>query len=316
MSDAVDALTVLAPLLRVSPQLDTLCRFGADWQAAHPPSGAGSAAFHLIGRGNCLLDLPDRPPVRLESGDIVILPHGDPHRLRGVTTPARTTSAQKRAAGGIRHIDFGAVSLHTNTDDPDVELICGRLTFEQPQHTLARAALPPLIHLRTAEDTLSGRLPRMVAAIKEELETGAAGARAVSRDLASALMIMALREHLLRHGANDGLWRLLSHPQTARAVTALLDHPAYPWTLESLAAAAHTSRATLVRDFRRLAQMSPLGFLSDLRLGLARHTLSVSDRPLIDIALEAGYQSESAFSRAFQRRFAVRPGTFRRNTPR
>jgi AraC family transcriptional activator of mtrCDE len=34
---SVDTLSGLAPLLRVRPQLQQLCRFGAQWASDHPP---------------------------------------------------------------------------------------------------------------------------------------------------------------------------------------------------------------------------------------------------------------------------------------
>jgi AraC family transcriptional activator of mtrCDE len=105
---------------------------------------------------------------------------------------------------------------------------------------------------------------------------------------------------------------LLSKPQTARAAVAMLEKPSRAWRRDEIAAAASTSRATLVRDFRSLAAMTPLDFLTELRLNLARHKLASSDRPMAEIAEVAGYQSASAFSRAFQRRFDISPGSVRR----
>jgi AraC-like DNA-binding protein len=59
--------------------------------------------------------------------------------------------------------------------------------------------------------------------------------------------------------------------------------------------------------------ITPLAFLTELRLGLARQKLMAGTATLAAIAAEVGYQSESALSRAFQRRFGVRPGEARRS---
>ena len=61
----------------------------------------------------------------------------------------------------------------------------------------------------------------------------------------------------------------------------------------------------------KTARSSPLAFLTELRLELARRKLSESGRPIAGIAAEVGYRSESAFSRAFQLRYGVRPGETR-----
>ncbi len=68
---------------------------------------------------------------------------------------------------------------------------------------------------------------------------------------------------------------------------------------------------TLSEIFRKTAQISPLAFLSEMRLELARRKISGSSRTLAGIAAEVGYQSESAFSRAFQLRYGMRPGEAR-----
>jgi AraC family transcriptional activator of mtrCDE len=55
-----------------------------------------------------------------------------------------------------------------------------------------------------------------------------------------------------------------------------------------------------------------LAYLADLRLSLARQRLRSSSASITVIAEEIGYQSEAAFSRAFQRRFGVAPSAERK----
>src|ERR1700694_5094919 len=100
-----------------------------------------------------------------------------------------------------------------------------------------------------------------------------AGAATIATELATALFVMMLRLHFEQSASSSGRIRLLASSSSARAVTAMLRAPAHPWTLDELAAEAHVSRATLVRIFRREGDLPPLGFLSELRLGLARQRL-------------------------------------------
>ncbi len=301
-----DALSGLAPLLRVHPELDSLCRFGAQWVSPHPSETSGWAPFHLVTQGACALDMRGAEPVTLGAGDIALLPHGDAHVVRG---PGTARGAAATAPVSVR--TTSAIQIKSDIDAPAAELICGRLIFEQAHDNFARAALPPLIVMRTGDDAASSRLGELLAAIREELGAARPGARAISCGLASALLMMVLRAHFERDPTRHGLLRLMGRRQTARALAAMLDDPGRSWSLDDIAACARTSRATLVRDFRRLAGIAPLGLLAELRLGLARQGLSRSDRPLADIAFEAGYRSQSAFSRAFQRRFHVTPGEMR-----
>ena len=55
----------------------------------------------------------------------------------------------------------------------------------------------------------------------------------------------------------------------------------------------------------------PLGLLSELRLGLARYRLGSTAETLAQVAAAVGYDSESAFARAFRKRYRISPGRFR-----
>jgi AraC family transcriptional activator of mtrCDE len=304
--DIQDALSGLAPLLRVRPELESLCRFGAQWASPHDALAAGWAPFHLIARGSCLLELAGMPPVLLEAGDVAILPHGSAHTTRGVTTPADVRTVANLT---LRHND--AILVKSNGLD-ETELVCGRLWFEQAQENLIFATLPPVIVVRTQLSPDAPRLAHLMTNIRDELDAARPGARAIAENLASALLVMILRCHFDREPSGDGLMGLLTQRQTARALAAMLDALDRPWTLDELAAHAGASRATLVRLFQKTAGMAPLAFLAELRLGLARAKLLAGAEPLAGIAADVGYQSESAFSRAFQRRYGMRPGEVRR----
>lgn len=302
-----DALSGLAPLLRVRPELESLCLFGAYWAAPHDVAATGWAPFHLVVRGTCSLEVAGASPVTLQAGDIAILPHGDAHTTRNgneVRACANPSNLQSSHNGAILVKTTAGVETET-------ELICGRLRFEQPHENLILATLPPVIVVH-AQKEASARLNHLMLTIREELEAARPGAPAIASDLSSALLVMALRAHFDREPADRGLFALLGQRQSARVVVAMLGALDRDWTLDDLAQQAGASRATLVRLFQKSAGLAPLAFLTELRLGLARRKLLAGNETLAQIAAEIGYQSESAFSRAFQRRFGQRPGELRR----
>jgi AraC family transcriptional activator of mtrCDE len=287
-----DTLSGLAPLLRVRPELQSLCRFGAQWKSDHEAESGASAPFHIVTNGACVIELAGSGrSIDICAGDIVVLPRGARHVVRGVR--------------GVR-----GVPGPTSPSEPQTELLCGRLNFEQAHQNLV-LALPEAIVITTCDGPDAARMRRLIAAIKDEIESERAGVSAIATDLASALFVMVVRVHFERERAGNGLLGLLAHRQAGRAVVAMLEDLAQPWTLDALAARANASRASLVRMFQKLAQMPPLEFLSELRLELAQRKLATSSLPLGEIAAEIGYQSESAFSRAYRRRFGVPPGEAR-----
>lgn len=306
---SADSLSGLAPLLRVRPVLQQVCRFGAQW-ASHQPADAGDwAPFHFVTRGTCVIDLNDiRRSIPLSAGDVVVLPHGGSHSIRGQTTPAGAVGPFD-----IRSDPRGAIDLVVNTDqEPETQLICGRLRFELAPDNLVLAALPDVIVVSAnAHEPVASRLRLLMVSIQEELENARAGAEAIANDLASALFVMVVRIHFEREDYSSGLLGLLAHPQAGRAMAAILEDPAKSWTLDELAACANASRASLVRMFQRTVAQAPLAFLAELRLELARRKLSTTALSIAAVADAVGYKSESAFSRAYQRRFGMRPGEAR-----
>src|SRR5258708_4497248 len=297
MHDEAEIFRELAPLLRVRPELQQLCRFGAQWASEHAPESGGWAPFHIVTVGACLLDAGDRSGILLKAGDAAILPHGGPHTVRAIPSaagPAAVVRVHRRL--------HDELVVKSNVDgEPDTKLICGRLCFEHAHNNMVLAALPPVVVLAATDGRDGARLRRIVETIQAELEEDRLGAASIAAALASSLMMFVLRSHFESEGEGQGVLALLVRRQTARAVAGMLAEPARSWTLDELADRANTSRATLVRLFRMAVDTAPLAFLSELRLTLARHRILATHTPLAVIAEEVGYQSETAFSRAYQR---------------
>src|SRR6202035_3736945 len=234
--------------------------FVCGWARRGPPERPAEtdrwAPFHLVTRGGCILQLGGQVrSIRLAAGDIVVLPHGTPHVVRGSTTPPGAPGPF-----GIRSQPFGPVDLKTNSEGkPQTQLICGRLRFDLAHPNLLLAALPDAIVVSAADDKGDASpLPMFVSGIQAEIEASLIGAAAIATDLASALFVTVVRIHLQREGANSGLLGLLAHRQLGGAVRAMLEEPARNWSLNELAARANASRASFVRMFQRVAQRAPL----------------------------------------------------------
>jgi AraC family transcriptional activator of mtrCDE len=205
------------------------------------------------------------------------------------------------------------VELKTNSEGrPRTQLICGRLRFDLAHPNLLLTALPDAVVVSaTGDKTDASRLRMFMSAIQEEIEANMPGSAAIATDLASALFVTVVRIHLHREGVNRGLLGLLAHRQLGGVAQAMLQEPARNWSLSELAARANASRASFARMFQRVAKRAPLEFLTELRLELASRKLRTTNLTLAEVAAEAGYQSESSFSRAFKRRFGRPPGALR-----
>ena len=309
---SADALSGLAPLLRVRPELQYVCRFGAQWVSAHASETANWAPFHIVTVGSCVLHLTAvDQSILLQAGDVAVLPHGSAHVVHG---PNNVHNAS--GPSGIHDRPGGAILVKTNTDGrPDTQLVCGRLKFDQAGQNFVLSALPDSIVIGTGKGSSAPQIRSLIELVERELDEARPGAAAIASDLASALLVMVVRTYFEAERGSDDILSLLGHPKVARVVIAMLEWPGKAWTLNELAEVANASRASLVRMFRQTAKTSPLAFLAETRLELAKRKLLASGGSLATIAAEVGFQSESAFSRAFQSRYGLRPGQARGRAP-
>jgi len=302
---AADPLSGIAPLLRVRRvEVQDLCRFASTWRSPHEAQAPSWAQFHVVTKGNCFLDVQNGETFHLQAGSLLLLPQGDAHVVRSARAHRRSVPVRVEYNNAIR--------IKTNTlESSDTELICGRLQFDEAQSGLIVTALPPAIVLNVSSAQALSHMRSLIQMIDEELRSARAGAFAIATDLSSALFVLMLRVHFEQAEPSSGLLKLLRSPVCAKAVNAIVNDPAHDWTLDALAHRAHVSRATLVRAFQKAAGMAPLAFLAEVRLNLARQSLASSTTSLLQVCTAVGYASESAFVRAFKRRFGISPGKIR-----
>ena len=96
-----------------------------------------------------------------------------------------------------------------------------------------------------------------------------------------------------------------------RVLRFVQDHLDEPLTPERLAGVAHFSRFHFHRVFSGLVGESLSAHVRRLRLERAAGELRWTDRPVIDIALDAGYDAPEPFTRAFRGHFGEPPSRFR-----
>ena len=95
-----------------------------------------------------------------------------------------------------------------------------------------------------------------------------------------------------------------------RAVSYLHTHYNEPLSVEQLAAAEHLSVSRFRALFKSATGLSPLQYLTDLRLRHARELMLRTDMPLKEIASAVGYPDPLYFSRVFKDKTGVAPSAF------
>jgi AraC-like DNA-binding protein len=147
--------------------------------------------------------------------------------------------------------------------------------------------------------------------IAAEVDGTGPGAPAVMASLVDLLLVYLLRTWFAGH--HDNAWgRALSDPTVGTALSLIHTDPGRAWTLDTLARATRTPRATLTRRFAALTGQSPMAYLTAWRMCLAARRLRDGDATVRQIAREVGYDSEFAFARAFKRATGSAPGQHRK----
>jgi AraC-like DNA-binding protein len=176
------------------------------------------------------------------------------------------------------------------------------------------AGLPPLVKVNVRGSNAGAWLEASVRYALAEARSPRPGGAGVLAKLAEVLFIEVLR--LYMNGAGEGHTGWLAGVRdriVGAALSSMHKSPAHPWTLEELARAAGTSRSVLAERFQDLVGNSPMQYLTQWRMLLAANLLVRSNAALSHIAQDVGYQTDTAFSRAFRREFGAPPATWRRS---
>ena len=133
--------------------------------------------------------------------------------------------------------------------------------------------------------------------------------------LAYMMLIQALRLHLAdAASAGRGWLSALADKQMSIAIASMHSDPGTPWTLQSLAERVGASRSVFALRFRETVGATPMEYLARWRMLLAADRLKNSSDGLSAIAQSLGYESESAFGKAFRRVMGCSPRQYTRST--
>jgi AraC-like DNA-binding protein len=298
------------------------------WVAEAPPSaqiadsvtpGAQHAIeYHVVTRGSCWISIVDRgdfEPVRLEEGDVAVMPQGDPHVLSSAPGMRAAPIAEifKRPSGD----DALPFMLRTGSEGPiDTHLICGFFSCDVRPFNPLLDALPRFMRLGGgASNAPGGLLNHFIRFATAETDNKRAGSQSILNKLSELMFVEVIRTHMEQLGADHTGWLAgLRDPLVGRALRLLHARPAHAWTLDELASETGASRSALANRFAYVVGHPPIQYLTQWRMQIAAKRLADRNAKIAAIAQEVGYESEAAFSRAFKKIVGRSPSEWR-STP-
>ncbi len=96
------------------------------------------------------------------------------------------------------------------------------------------------------------------------------------------------------------------------ALAYIQEHYAEPITIKQLADTCGFSQVHFMNIFKAAIGSSCIEYLVEYRLARAAMDLQETDRPIMQIALDNGFQNISYFNRAFKQQYAMTPSAYRR----
>ncbi len=279
-SDQGDLLSEMLERLRFHGGPGLNGSYTAPWELT--VAANAEAPFYVVAAGSCRLEIEGQSPWELSQGDLVLLPRGDAHTLRGTAT----------------------------------QLVGGYFKFDSPFSVPVLHALGSAIVLRADDAGHQEGIKPLLSLFCRERRSGEPGSRAAMSGLLKLLFIQILRDVLTRGrdekacAANPLV--LLFDPSLRKAAEAIHFEYHRPWTIADLADLAGMSRTTFAVRFQELTGTSPLAYLTQVRMLDAIDRLESTSQTLEAIAQQVGYGSEAAFSTAFKRELGVSPGSYRK----
>ena len=219
----------------------------------------------------------------LVRGDLVVVPMGVEHRLEDAPGKPMSLYVVSVKSEILRVARVDEASLASGKLDLDavtsshVEAMIRRLRFEQTLDPPVAGAKVVGLALRLIGELVHfGRRP--------PTEGGVQPRRATARD--SAERVRSYVDEL-----HDGFFETSN--------------------LDAVAAGLGLSRRRFTQLFREITGSSWLAYVRRLRVDHARHLLSQTDRTVLSIAFECGFEDLSTFYRAFKREVGQSPNRWR-----
>jgi len=316
----VDAFSEVLSTLKLQGALFFNAEFSAPWGFSSPrsdflaphlvPGAERLVIYHFLLEGSASIRLESGETVSVTAGDIVVFPHGDPHRMAG-GSPEQDMDADT-VLKLILHRELGP--LCAGGGGAVTRFVCGYMACNARLCQPILDGLPTVLKVNIRGDASGQRLEDFIRHLVQEAGSSTPGSSALLAKLSEALFVDTLRRYIAGLPEEQTGWLAGTRdPIVGKSLALLHRRPEHAWTIAELAHEVGLSRSALIERFSRYLSEPPMTYLARWRLQLAARALGSTSHSVAQIAAEVGYESEAAFNRAFKREFGVPPARFRKD---
>lgn len=312
----MDVLSDVLRNVRLSGALLFFAEYRSPWCIECPPSsviaplvvpGAQQLViFHIVVEGECQVNRLAEEPIRLRSGDAVMMAQGDQHFL---------ADAPGRKAVPIVEIlpmpPWAKMPYLVHGGDGRLtRVLCGFLHCAEAQLSPFLGSLPPVMRVDRGTGIVSSLLP-VQRLLVEEARADRPGYSCVLSRLTEAFFVQALRQHMAGGKSSSRTLAAVQDPIVGKALARLHEDPLRQWSVHELSNEVAVSRSLLATRFKTLMGCAPMQYLTRWRLLMAARHLREGRESIATVGAAVGYETEAGFSRAFKRHFGVPPARWR-----
>lgn len=301
----MDALSSIFSMMKLSSTIYFRSDFKSPWGMESAKSDY--AQFHMVASGNCVVDFSDGEQIQLNTGDILLIPHGDTHIISdashsniidGMTVVKSIQSGNSPFKGD----ELGATTL-----------ICGHFEFDKTLEHPFIKELPRSIYITDLEHREQAWFETVYNLILNESLSGLPGSNVVMTRLAEVMLMHILRTFILREQNRQPYYATFNDSQLSQSLKKIHQDPSYAWSLISLAKEAGMSRTLFATKFKSMLGSTPMEYVTQWRMLKAKELLTRTQHPIAEVAEKVGYSSEASFNRAFKRISNTTPLVFRKS---
>jgi len=273
-----EEMKALSRLVQLGDPVLQRMELGAPWCTRI--DGCRHPGMYVVHRGASNITVFGRT-VRLEQGDVMLLPSGGGQH---VVSDVHGTKALSPDEFSARVEQTGGSSDLIRLRGSGAQTLMSGIPFQSSPLVW----LPRVLVVRSRDRDPVAR--SLFSSYEQALDHGEAS---IVERVAEAFWLRSIAALLPKVGRLD--------LDVLRAATMVLESPAVPHTLESLARAAALSRSRFSLRFTSAFQEAPMRWVQRIRMDYAERLLREGDLSVAAIAAELGFNDESAFRKAYRR---------------
>ena len=262
-----------------------------------------SIGFHVVTQGRAYLQCEGQDTLVLGAGDLVLMARGRPHL---VSTEAGTPREVWSVMDGLR---ADAAIDHAR---PRLSIVSGAYQcWNDPVHPFF-SELPDWYVLRAEDIGPFEQVHVAIGLLAGEVRTPDLGSETVVQALLDIIFMHILRKILALGAPGTASWGgAMQHSQVKAALELMHADCARDWRLEELARSVGLSRAGFAQKFKTALGITPLQYLTTIRVQEAMALLATTSDKLETIASAVGYGDAFGFSKVFKKLAGESPRDFR-----